>query len=120
MRRLTASLLLLFALLGNFVPAALAAIPATTPKCCLRKNVHHCHNSAAAAEGELAFTSTSCCSHDCCRAATPVQWAHPEAANRVSSAQPVEIYFAQIHPTNLSREAPVFFSTRAPPRVSIL
>jgi hypothetical protein len=120
MRRLTASLLLLFALAGSFVPVALAAIPASTPKCCLRKNVHHCHNSAGAADGELSFASASCCSHGCCRDATPAQWANPEARSRLTSALRVETYLGRTHLAKQSFEARAFLSTRAPPQFSNL
>jgi hypothetical protein len=119
MHRLTAKLLLLFALLGNFVPIALAVSPAAVPKCCLRKGVHHCHNAALAGE-ELSLFSNLCGSHDCCRAATPAHWAHLEARNGASSASHIEIYLNYFHPASLSLEALSSLSTRGPPQVSIL
>jgi hypothetical protein len=119
MHRLTARLLLLFALLGNFVPIALAVSPASTPKCCLRKGVHHCHDTWLAGE-ELSLSANSCGSHDCCRAATPAHWAHPEARNAAASAHHVELYLNNAHPASLSLVAFSSLSTRGPPQVSIL
>ena len=48
MHRLTARLLLLFALVGNLVPLALAAGAAPPHACCLRKGVHRCQDSLGA------------------------------------------------------------------------
>jgi hypothetical protein len=119
MHRVTAKLLLLFALLGNFVPIALAVSPTATPKCCLRKGVHHCHSTAQAGE-ELSLSSNLCGSHDCCRAATPAHWAHPEARNCSAAAQSVETFLSLVRPSRLNAEAPASLSTRAPPAFSIL
>src|SRR5580693_10097514 len=114
MHRLAAKLLLLLALLGNFVPIALAASPAPTPKCCLRKGLHHCQSAAPAGE-ELSLSSNSCGSHDCCRAATPAHWARPGAKNSSVTAESVEIYFSQMRPSGVNAEALTSLSTRAPP-----
>jgi hypothetical protein len=119
MHRLTARLLLLFALLGNIVPIALAVSPTAAPKCCLRKGVHHCQSASLAGE-ELSLSSNSCGSHDCCRVATPAHWAHPEARNCSVAAQSVEIYLSQMRPSGLNGEAYTSLSTRAPPEFSIL
>jgi len=119
MRRLTARLLLLFALLGNFVPIALAVSPAATPKCCLRKGVHHCQSSLLAGE-ELSLSSNACGSHDCCRAARPAHWPHPEARNCSAAAQNAEIYLSRVPPSRLNPKATASRSTRAPPEFSIL
>lgn len=119
MHRLTAKLLLIFALLGNFVPIALALSPAAVPKCCLRKGVHHCHNAALAGE-ELSLFSNLCGSHDCCRAAAPVYWAHLEARNSSAAVQSIEIHLNQTRPSRFNAEAPASLSTRAPPELSIL
>jgi len=119
MHRLTARLLLLFALLGNIVPIALAVSPTAAPKCCLRKGVHHCQTASLAGE-ELSLSSNSCGSHDCCRVATPAHWAHPEARNCSVAAQSVEIYRSQMRPSGLNGEAHTSLSTRAPPEFSTL
>src|SRR5579863_3445615 len=78
MHRLTARLLLLFALAGTFVPLALAATAAPAHACCRRKAAHPCHDSAGAESEQLAIRGTGCCSHDCCRAVTTSQWASPQ------------------------------------------
>src|ERR1700733_1443441 len=116
MHRLTARLLLLFALVGNFVPVALASIALPTPKCCLRKAVHHCHGSTYRAEDELSIRSTSCCSHDCCRAATPAHWAHPQIKNRAIARNGCCALVAASRPASLSAADRASLSARAPPQ----
>jgi hypothetical protein len=56
MRRLTARLLLLFALAGTFVPPALAATAAPPHACCIRKAAHQCHGSGPEAD-QARFTA---------------------------------------------------------------
>jgi hypothetical protein len=75
MHRLTARLLLIFALTGNLVPLALAA---ATPAhaCCLRKVANHCHTPAAQLD-QPSIRAKGCCNHDCCRAATTARSACP-------------------------------------------
>jgi hypothetical protein len=113
MQRIIARLLLLFALVGNLVPLALAATIPESHACC-RRMAHHCH-SMQADSGELTFHDSSCCNHDCCRAVTTSQWAcfEPTIAPRV--AQKIEI-------AGVSRPSPAPVnefvasqSTRAPP-----
>jgi len=65
MQRLTARILLLFALAGTFVPAALQALAASPHACCLRKSAHRCHASGSE---EPTASSAGCCNHDCCHA----------------------------------------------------
>src|SRR6266850_690583 len=83
MHRLTARLLLLFALVGNFVPVALALSAAPSPHaCCVRKapQAHPCHGMAMATTEpeQLAVRGTGCCNHDCCRGVTVARWAQTE------------------------------------------
>jgi len=66
MQRRTAKLLLLFAMVGTFVPLALAATAAPPHACCIRA-AHKCHAMAGESD-QLAIGSTGCCNHDCCRA----------------------------------------------------
>jgi hypothetical protein len=122
MQRLTARLLLLFALLGNFVPVALAGVAPPTAKCCLRKAVHHCHSGSIPAhdEDELSIRAASCCSHDCCGAATPAHWAQPEAKNRAIIGRSLENLLAAPQLKSFSVTAPASLSTRAPPQCAIL
>src|SRR5271169_3819487 len=79
MHRLTARLLLFLALVGNLVPLALAATAAPPHACCLRKGVHHCQDSLTAESEQLVIRDASCCNHDCCRAVTTSQSAHPQS-----------------------------------------
>jgi hypothetical protein len=79
MKRLTAALLVLFALTGIVVPIAQAAALAPNHACCLRKaaHQHQCHGSGPS--DELTLHGTSCCDHDCCRAVRISQLANPQA-----------------------------------------
>ena len=117
MQRLTARFLLLFALAGTFVPLALAATTAPAHACCIRKT-HHCHE-AASPESTQVISATTCCDHDCCRAATTSQWANPQPGMPAVVAQNVEARIAgsQSRPP----ATPLFASesTRAPPQLSI-
>jgi|SRR6266446_1985250 len=124
MHRLTARLLLLFALVGNFVPVALALSAAPPPHaCCVRKSpqVHPCHGMAMATTEpeQLAVRSTGCCNHDCCRGVTVARWAQAEPVIVSALARDVAatIKFLNIDSpiTHLSE----FQSTRAPPPPSI-
>jgi hypothetical protein len=120
MDRLIARLLLLFALVGNFIPLALAAGASPVAKCCLRKAVHPCHKASAQADEGFSVHSNSCCSHDCCRAVTPAHWAHPEARSGATSEYCQESCLISAQPRSLSTETYASLSTRAPPQSSIL
>src|ERR1700722_19784531 len=114
MQRLTARLLLLFALAGTFVPLALAATAAPSHACCVRKS-HHCHDSASP-ENTLVVSATSCCSHDCCRAATTSQWADalPGTINLVFENADVRIADSQSRAPGIQIYS--LKSPRAPPQ----
>src|SRR5215831_18486216 len=84
MQRLTARLLLLFALAGTFVPVAMQALASPPHACCLRKAVHRCHTQAASQDPVV--SDAGCCHHDCCRAVTTAQWATSEALQNSVSA----------------------------------
>jgi len=114
MHRLTARLLLTFALVGSFAPAALAAASAPPHACCVR-NAGHCHDSAASESDLLAIRGDGCCNHDCCRAATAARWACPPprlAAFFLQTIHPHAAGSPQGLPATASAE---FQSTRAPP-----
>jgi hypothetical protein len=121
MHRLTARLLLFFALVGNLAPLVLAA---TTPAhaCCVRKAVHHCHDSLDSEQvseaGQLTIRDAGACNHDCCRAVTTARWAHAQPPAAISFAQQVEAYLDQSNPVSPSTEPTSFESTRAPPHLS--
>jgi hypothetical protein len=117
MQRLTARLMLLFALAGTVVPLALAATAAPPHACCVRKT-HHCHDSASP-ENTLVVSATSCCSHDCCRAATTPQWA--DATLRTTS---LSVEVADLRVADSQPHTPVIAiysskSPRAPPQPSL-
>jgi hypothetical protein len=114
MHRVVTKFLLLFALVGNLAPVALANSTPTLHACCLRKAVHHCHGSRASDSGQLVIHGISCCNHECCRAVTTAQWAHPQ---RLDFASPQNINERSAgRRTNLPASASAEFqSTRGPP-----
>jgi hypothetical protein len=118
MHRLTARLLLLFALTGTFAPLALAAAAAAPHACCIRK-AHHCHESAVAETDQLSIRSSSCCDHNCCRAATVSQWASPQPALSAIFAQQIDAGVGELQSETSFQEPSASRSTRAPPSLSI-
>jgi hypothetical protein len=114
MPRLTARLLLLFALAGNLAPLALAVTAAPLPACCLRKT-HQCHGSLLADSDRLALHTSGCCSHDCCRAVTTSQWAYPQPRMTAIFACQVELQVAEARTSCPGADLSSSQSTRAPP-----
>jgi hypothetical protein len=123
MHRLIARFLLLVALVGNLAPLALAAAASPPHACCVRKAVHHCHDSVASDQiqeaGQPVIRGTSCCNHDCCRALTTSRWAQAQQPTATSFAQNVEAYLGQSIPVSPTTAVSSFQSTRAPPHISI-
>jgi len=118
MHRLTARFLLLFALVGTFVPLALAATAAPSHTCCLRTTARQCHGSGPESDQRV-LHDASCCQHEGCRAATTPQWAHAQSRMTAPLAQAVE---ARIPESRAGSPATKLFSaqsTRAPPQVSL-
>jgi len=114
MQRLTAGLLLLLALAGNLDPVALAATAAPLHACCLRKT-HQCHGSLPADSDRLALHNPGCGNHDCCRAVTTSQWAHPQPRMTAIFARYVEVQVAELHTSCPAADLSSSQSTRAPP-----
>ena len=119
MHRLTARLLLFFALVGNLAPLALAATAAPPHACCVRKAEHHCHDSLASETGQLVIRDASCCNHNCCRAITTAQWAYTQPPAGTFDAPNVETHLGQPDLVSPNTEVSRFQSTRAPPCFSI-
>jgi hypothetical protein len=115
MRRLTAMLLLGFAIVGNLAPLAWAAATMEHRACCVRKTLHRCHDSEDTQSPKTSFRATDCCSRDCCRAVTTVQWAQPQSSTRTAFSPNAETriaaFYSSIPPARSSRSQ----STRAPP-----
>ena len=114
MYRLTAGLLLSFALVGNLAPLALAATSAQPHACCVRK-AHHCHDSAVLESDQFVIRDASCCNHDCCRAAISAPWAHPQSQAAALVLQPINANVAGVQPDAVANDSAEFQSTRAPP-----
>jgi hypothetical protein len=78
MQRITARFLLLIALVGTMVPVAIEAKATPRHACCVRKGSHHCHESGQEPSEQPVLADVGCCNHNCCRAVTSSQWAHPQ------------------------------------------
>ena len=114
MHRLTARLLLLFALVGYVAPVAMASA-AAPHSCCLRKGVHHCQDSLSSETGQPVIRAASCCNGDCCRAVTIEQWAHPQPRLAVSFQQSISARLAGTQPSSPATASAELQSSRAPP-----
>ena len=115
MHRLTARLLLFFALVGNLAPVALAATSAPPHACCVRKGIHRCQDSLAPETDQPVIRDASCCDHDCCRATISAQWAHPKARAAAFFLQTIRGGVAAPRPESPATASAEFQSTRAPP-----
>jgi len=116
MHRLTARLLLLFAFVGNLAPIALASSATPPHACCVRKAVHHCHDSETE---QLAIGSRSCCNGGCYRALTSVRWARLRRGSTNAFAPDYHDPLARLHPEAPTTELGRFLPSRAPPKSSI-
>jgi hypothetical protein len=117
MQRLTARLLLLFAIAGSFIPLTMQALAAPAHACCRRKATHQCHGSAEL-EGRV-VRNKSCCQQNCSRGVTTSQAAWPNMQATAFFTQ-----CAEFHATHFSAAFPACRlvtsrSPRGPPQLSI-
>jgi hypothetical protein len=105
-----------FALVGTFVPLALAITAAPPHACCLRKSAHQCHGSDP---DERAVRGNSCCNLNYSRAVTTSQWAHPQPSSASVSMHTVEARLAESRVEAPTTNQFASQSTRAPPQLSI-
>jgi hypothetical protein len=115
MHRLTAKLLLFLALVGNLAPPALAATAAPPHACCVRRAVHHCHDSVVSESYQFVIRDAGYCNHDCCRAATSARSAQAQPTAFTPFENKVEAYLGHSSPLSPNTEVSCFQSTRAPP-----
>jgi hypothetical protein len=115
MHRLTAKLLLLFAFVGTLAPLALALTGPPQHACCVRKAVHHCHESDGADTSRLLISGAGCCNGDCCRAVTTARWAYAHAAMNVLHERNISARADQLHQISFHAEVLELHSSRAPP-----
>jgi hypothetical protein len=114
MHRRIARLLLLVTLVGNLAPLALAAT-APPHACCVRKAVHHCHDSLAPESGPVVIADAGACDHECCRAITTAQSAFPQPRVAAIFLQVIDVRLAASQPQSPTTATAGFQSTRAPP-----
>jgi hypothetical protein len=118
MKRLTARFLLLFAIVGTFVPLAIAVTTPPAHACCLRKAPHQCHGSGSE-EDQRSIRTTDCCNHDCCRAVTTSRSAIPQSSLSPFVSQNIDARVVELPVNTRPTERFSTQSTRAPPRISL-
>jgi hypothetical protein len=114
MQRLTANLLLLFALLGTFVPLTEAVTAQPAHACCLR-TAHHCHDSITSSTDPV-ITAPSCCGSNCQRAVTTIRRAHAKNSHNIFRGLNAADRIRAHDPSLPAFEPFQFQSSRAPPR----
>jgi len=119
MQRQTARILLLFALVGTILPAALQATVTPQHACCRRQGAHHCHDAADTNSKEPIVSTTRCRHGDCSRTVTTARWAHPQPRVRAISSELSRSAFLEAHSPVFRAPFLAFLSTRAPPQVSL-
>jgi hypothetical protein len=115
MHRLIARLLLIVTLVGNLAPLALAATAAPPHACCVRKAVHHCHESSSSETNQPHVHSAGCCNQHCGTAVTTVRWAYAQPRVSTFSAQNVETHLGLPELVSPNTEISRVRSARAPP-----
>jgi hypothetical protein len=115
LRASIATFLLLLAVIGNLAPVALAISAPPPHACCLRKNVHHCRDSAISDPGQASIYDTGCCNRNFGRATVAPHWAHSRAHCASFSLQAINARVLSSHSDSPSTTANNFPSTRAPP-----
>jgi hypothetical protein len=119
MRLLTARFLLLFAVVGSFIPLALASVAEQPHACCVRKAAHPCHGGVIEDSSRATVRDTGCCNHDCCRAVTTAQWAHPQPRSASLCGRFISSRVAEFQKNPPVKEGFQLQSTRAPPYCSL-
>ena len=119
MQRLTAGFLLLFAIVGTILPAALQATATPEHACCRRQAGHHCHETGATNPQEPVVRGVGCCHGDCSRTVTTARWAHPQPQTGASSSELSRQVSLDTHDSAVCARFLASLSTRAPPLVSI-
>lgn len=115
MHRLTARFLLLAALVGNFIPLALAITAAPPHTCCLRKAVHRCHDSLISETEQPVIRDASCCSHNCGHVVVTTRWVHAQPKLAAFSLRASKVRLAASQPDSPATAPIGFQSSRAPP-----
>ena len=119
MQRLTARFLLLFAIVGTILPAALQATATPEHACCRRQAAHHCHDAADTNPQGPVVRGVGCCHGDCSRTVTTARWAHPQPQTGAISSELSREVSLETHDSAVCARFLASLSTRAPPLVSI-
>jgi len=110
MQRLVARTLFLTALLGTFVPVALAiGAPAAPHACCIRKS-HHTNTTQIQSVNQP---------ENCCPPKTPGLWAAPVSVGRLQHSSLVVAAVPEADPRRVITQHVDRESARAPPIFSI-
>jgi len=115
MQRTTARFLLLITLLGTIIPMAMQAKAAPPRACCLRKGPHHCHETSQQQSEQPVLQDAGCCNHDCCRAVTSSQWAHPLPSSAAATVQDTTSHDISDQPDGPLSVSSSLLRSRAPP-----
>jgi hypothetical protein len=115
MHRLTAKLLFLVIVAGSLVPLAMAITTAPPHACCVRKAVHRCREADSADSSGQIIRDTSCCDHECGRAATTGRWANAQPKLAAFFLQTIHARLAGSQPDSTATASAEFQSSRAPP-----
>ena len=118
MHRLIARFLLFVALVGYLAPLT-SAVTASPHACCLRKNVHHCHDFPALEEQQPVWKDASCCESSSGRAVISVAWTHARQAEIGYFAPEAERFAVSSSSIFVTSAAFRFRSPRAPPQFSV-
>ncbi|HKV81453.1 MAG TPA: hypothetical protein VJP02_25120 [Candidatus Sulfotelmatobacter sp.] len=119
MQRLTARFLLLFAIVGTILPAALQATGTPQHACCRRQATHHCHDSADSNPQGPVLRGPGCCHGNCSSTVTTARWAHPQPRTGASSSELSHQASLDTPDSAAYARFLASLSTRAPPLVSI-
>jgi len=118
MHRRIARFLLLITLLGYLNPLA-RAVTAAPHACCIRKAIHHCHDSLGSETEQLVIRDAACCGNGNGHSVITARWAHAERPANHIFATVIEDYLTPDDPILPKTKGSRFNPTRAPPHSSI-
>jgi hypothetical protein len=118
MRRLIASTLMLFLLVGISTPLALALSADPPHACCLRKKTH-CHTTATELSDQRSFNGPKCPHHTCCRALSASHWARPQQSTHAAAIHEHQGALDYTNSVAYSSDLNASHAVRGPPPVPL-